>query len=112
MFLFQIHQITGIQEEAAVWESKVDSYNNPGASPYIESLFDGLTLGAFSNGNIFAVADKEEAMGQDLKDQWASLVQRNDTATYYRNWGLIIAIGGLIVGKVMKKSAMNTPQTN
>lgn len=108
MFLFQIHQISGLEEEAAVWQSQVNAHNNPGADTYCRAFFDGFTFGAFSHGNIFAEGDKLRQEGKQLEDQGASIGSRYESAVSYRNWGLGIAIGGILYIWMVKKS----PQIN
>jgi hypothetical protein len=103
MFFYQVHQITGLNEEAAAWRSQVDQYNNPGASPFIRAFFDGLTLGAFSDEGIFTESKKIERAGQQLEATRVSIVSRYASAVSSRNWGFVVAAGALITSWVLKK---------
>ena len=75
-FFYNIHEIHGIEEEAAVWQSNVQANDNPGASSYIKAFFDGATLGAFSNGDIFAEAHNQEKMSAELETTRKILLKR------------------------------------
>jgi hypothetical protein len=106
MFLYQIHKISGLNEEAAVLISQADAHNNPGAGSYIRSFFDGLTLGAFADEGIFTEAKKSEREGQYLESARASILSRYGDAVTYRNWGLILGIGGGVVGWILQKKSI------
>ena len=108
MFLYQIHQISKLNEEASVWRSQSDAHDNPGAGTYVRAFFDGFTLGAFANGDIFSEANKSEREGRQLDALRASIVSRYGTAVSYRNWGFIISI---FAGWVAYKLRKNTPKT-
>lgn len=103
VFLYNIHQIHGVEEDAAVWEAQVSANNNPGAGSYVEAFFDGFTLGAFSNGDIFAVAHKQDQISQGLETERVTLLNQYNNAVYYRNWGFIIGVGSLLTANVVRK---------
>ena len=104
VFLYQIHQISGLNEEAAVWRSQADALANPGAAPLIRSFVDGLTFGAFADEGIFTESKKMERAGNQLDATRASILSRYNSAVSFRNWGLIIALGAGSVAFMLKRT--------
>jgi hypothetical protein len=105
MFVYQIHEISGLEEAAAVWRSQVDAHNNPGVGTYFRAFFDGFTLGAFSQGDVFSEAHKSEREGKQLEATRAALLARYQQAVSYRNWGLAIGVGGVVVGMALERKS-------
>ena len=103
MFLYNIRQISNLEEEAVVWRSQVDAHNNPGATTYMKAFFDGLTLGAFSNGDIFAESHKSQNEGAALEMKRISILNRYQDAVSNRNWGLGIGAVGLVAVWLTRK---------
>ena len=103
MFVYQVHQISGLNEEAAVWRSQADALSNPGAGPFVRSFFDGLTFGAFADEGIFTEGKKMERAGNQLEATRASLLSRYESAVTFRNWGLMLGLGGGFVAYILRK---------
>jgi hypothetical protein len=108
-FFYQIHQISGLNEEAAVLVSQIDQHNSLSANSgsFVRAFFDGATLGAFADEGIFTEAKKSEREGSQLNAQRASLFSRYGDAVYYRNAGLVVAIIAGIVGYTIKRKSQN-----
>jgi len=110
IFLYEVHEIHGQQEEAAVLRSAWHNNQNPGAGTYAKAVFDGLTLGSFADDGIFTEANKSEAESKQIQAKWADLVSRNENSTWYRNLGFIVCIVASVVGFRLKKQILKTDQ--
>ena len=107
MFLYQLHQISGLNEEAAVFCAQLNAHNNPGGGTYARAFFDGLTFGAFADEGVFTEAKKSEREGSQLELARVSLISRYENAASYRNWGLIIGIIGIVAVWVLRTKSPN-----
>lgn len=107
LFLYQIHTINRLNEEAAVLQSRIKAFNDPWSAPniatYCKSFFDGFTFGAFAKEGIFTECNKIDRKIGDLRDASASLMSRYQTATLYRNVSFLGALTCIIVAVVLKK---------
>ena len=103
MFFYNIHQIDSVEDDAVAWKAQVQA-SNPGAGSYIKAMIDGFTLGATSGGDVFAEQHRQDAVFQQLEATRLQLLKRYDSATTYRNWGLIIAIGSGFMAFLLKRT--------
>ena len=103
IFLYQVHRISGLNEEAAVLRSQFNAHKNPVTGTYVRAFFDGLTLGAFADEGIFNGAKKSEREDQYLESARASILSRYEDAVSYLNWGLLLAVSGFVGGVILEK---------
>jgi hypothetical protein len=103
VFCYNFHQINAVDDEALAWKAQVEASSNPGASTLVKAFFDGFTLGAFSNGDVFAEQHKQDAMIQQLEVTRRQLLKRYEDAVDYRNWGLGIGVVAGVAGFWLKK---------
>lgn len=97
-FLYQVSQISHLDEEAAVLATKINQLKNPPAGTFVRSFFDGLTLGVFADEGIFSEAKKMEREETQLKAAAASLQSRYRNTSFFRNVGLFITVVAGVIG--------------
>lgn len=107
LFLYQVNHLSQLEEEAAVLSARIHQHNNPSSGAYIRSFFDGLTLGAFADEGVFTEVKKAEHEGNQLNLAIASLKSRYQSACFYRNGGLIVAVIALVAGLKLKGQTAN-----
>jgi hypothetical protein len=118
LFLVQIVSIARLNEEAAVLQARIDEVSDPfsgkAIGSYCKAFFDGFTLGEFADEGIFTESKKMEREIAVIRDAWASLTSRYETATWYRNISLVgsiicIAIAVVIGRKQAKRMVQSLP---
>lgn len=107
MFIYQVNNITHLDEEAAVLSAQIGHHNSLGAKAgsFMRAFFDGLTLGSFAEEGIFTESKKADRESRQLAATRASLLSRYQSASAYRNTGLVTAILAAALGFALKRKA-------